>query len=80
MFNVGVGVKGCAMTSGASGRVVVLRFCGCSRFDAYCSRKLARCQLDLAKVEFSHDADNGLVFVALPMLEEELYRWTLEIV
>jgi raffinose synthase len=35
--------------------------------------------MDSMKVEFSYDADTGLVSVALPMLEQELYQWTLEI-
>ncbi|ONM31480.1 hypothetical protein ZEAMMB73_Zm00001d040516 [Zea mays] len=79
MFNVGIGVKECVVTSGVGSRVVALRFHGCSRFGAYCSQEPARCLLDSTKVEFSYDADTGLVSVALPMLEQELYQWTLEI-
>jgi raffinose synthase len=36
--------------------------------------------LDSAEVEFSYDADISLVSVDLLVPEQELYRWTLEIV
>ncbi|KAL6639538.1 hypothetical protein ACP70R_023268 [Stipagrostis hirtigluma subsp. patula] len=77
MFNAGGAVEECAVDAG--GASVALRVRGCGRFGAYCSRKPAKCLLDSADVEFSYDADTGLVAVELPVPEQELYRWTLEI-
>uniref|UniRef100_A0A804R940 Protein-serine/threonine kinase n=1 Tax=Zea mays TaxID=4577 RepID=A0A804R940_MAIZE len=59
--------------SGSMGR-------GCGLFNAYYSRESVRCLLNLVEVEFSYDADIDLVFIDLPVLEQERYRWTLEIV
>ncbi|CAD6220638.1 unnamed protein product [Miscanthus lutarioriparius] len=77
MFNAGGAVEECAVDGKA---VVALRVRGCGRFGAYCSREPARCLLDSAEGEFGYDADTGLVTVDLPVPEQEMYRWTLEIV
>jgi len=77
MFNAGGAVEECAVDEKA---VVALRVRGCGRFGAYCSREPARCLLDSAEGEFGYDADTGLVTVDLPVPEQEMYRWTLEIV
>ncbi|CAL4919680.1 unnamed protein product [Urochloa decumbens] len=80
MFNSGGAVEECECEAGAGdGGVVRLRVRGCGRFGAYCSRRPARCALDAAEVEFGYDADTGLVEVDIPVPEQELYRWTLEI-
>ncbi|KAK8459135.1 hypothetical protein SEVIR_2G084500v4 [Setaria viridis] len=85
MFNAGGAVEECAVKAddaagtGATA-VATMRVRGCGRFGAYCSRRPARCVLDAAEVEFGYDADTGLVTVDLPVPEEEMYRWTLEIV
>ncbi|GJM97006.1 hypothetical protein PR202_ga13896 [Eleusine coracana subsp. coracana] len=76
MFNSGAAVEEC---HGGGDGVVVLRVRGCGRFGAYCSRRPARCALDAEEVEFSYDADSGLVAVDIPVPEQEFYRWTLEI-
>ncbi|KAL6638101.1 hypothetical protein ACP70R_025673 [Stipagrostis hirtigluma subsp. patula] len=85
MFNSGGAVEQCearAADGGEAGKAAaaaVLRVRGCGRFGAYCSRRPARCTLDAAEVEFSYDADTGLVVLDIPVPEKELYRWTLEI-
>ena len=79
MFNAGGAVEECDVISDDGGKAMALRVRGCGRFGAYCSREPARCLLDSAEVEFSYDADTGLVSVDLPVPEQELYRWTLEI-
>ncbi|GJN22924.1 hypothetical protein PR202_gb10533 [Eleusine coracana subsp. coracana] len=76
MFNSGAAVEEC---DGGGDGVVVLRVRGCGRFGAYCSRRPARCALDAEEVEFSYDADSGLVALHIPVPEQEFYRWTLEI-
>jgi len=75
-------VRGGATDGGAgagAGAAVALRVRGCGRFGAYCSRRPARCTLDAAEVEFSYDADTGLVELHIPVPEQEFYRWNLEI-
>ncbi|XP_062212783.1 probable galactinol--sucrose galactosyltransferase 2 [Phragmites australis] len=82
MFNSGGAVEQCEIRApeGTDGTAaVVLRVHGCGRFGAYCSQRPARCTLDAAEVEFSYDADTGLVALYIPVPEQELYRWTLEI-
>lgn len=81
MFNAGGAVEECTVndSTDADNAAVVLRVRGCGRFGAYCSQKPVRCTLDSADVEFSYDADTGLVAVDLSVPKQELYRWTLEI-
>uniref|UniRef100_A0A0E0E914 galactinol--sucrose galactosyltransferase n=1 Tax=Oryza meridionalis TaxID=40149 RepID=A0A0E0E914_9ORYZ len=76
MFNAGGAVEECAVDAAAA---VALRVRGCGRFGAYFSRRPARCALDGADVGFTYDGDTGLVAVDLPVPEQEMYRWNLEI-
>ena len=78
MFNAGGAVEQCE-AGAAADAVVRLRVRGCGRFGAYCSRRPARCTLDAAEAEFTYDADTGLVALDIPVPEQELYRWNLEI-
>uniref|UniRef100_A0A0E0LIE5 galactinol--sucrose galactosyltransferase n=1 Tax=Oryza punctata TaxID=4537 RepID=A0A0E0LIE5_ORYPU len=77
MFNAGGAVEECAVDATAA--TVALRVRGCGRFGAYFSRRPARCALDGADVGFTYDSDTGLVAVDLPVPEQEMYRWNLEI-
>jgi raffinose synthase len=78
MFNAGGAVEECAVHSdGRAG--VTLRVRGSGRFGAYCSQSPVKCYLDSGEVEFSYDADTGLVTVDVPVPEQEMYRWALEI-
>lgn len=85
MFNSGGAVEECEVrildaTDGkARTAAVVLRVRGCGRFGAYSSQRPMRCTLDAAEVEFSYNADTGLVALDVPVPEREFYRWTLEI-
>uniref|UniRef100_A0A0D9ZES4 galactinol--sucrose galactosyltransferase n=1 Tax=Oryza glumipatula TaxID=40148 RepID=A0A0D9ZES4_9ORYZ len=87
MFNSGGAVEECdvvraldaAGEAEAEAAVVRLRVRGCGRFGAYSSRRPARCALDAAEVEFSYDADTGLVALDVPVPAHELYKWTVEI-
>ncbi|XP_062187056.1 probable galactinol--sucrose galactosyltransferase 2 [Phragmites australis] len=78
MLNAGGAVEECAVNGGGRD-AVVLRVRGCGRFGAFCSRKPVKCLLDSADVQFRYDASTGLVAIDLPTPEQELYRWTLEI-
>lgn len=88
MFNSGGAVEECDVVRAldaaggeakAAAAVVRLRVRGCGRFGAYSSRRPARCALDAAEVEFSYDADTGLVAIDVPVPAHELYKWTVEI-
>lgn len=89
MFNSGGAVEECDVVRAldaageaeaeAEAAVVRLRARGCGRFGAYSSRRPARCALDAAEVEFSYDADTGLVALDVPVPAHELYKWTVEI-
>nr|QIK01717.1 putative galactinol--sucrose galactosyltransferase 2 [Lolium arundinaceum] len=78
MFNAGGAVEECTVHTGDKAGVT-LRVRGCGRFGAYCSRRPVKCSLDSEDVEFSYDADTGLVTVDVPVPEQEMYRWALEI-
>ncbi|EEE60150.1 hypothetical protein OsJ_13050 [Oryza sativa Japonica Group] len=77
----GAGVRAvpCEAEAEAEAAVVRLRARGCGRFGAYSSRRPARCALDAVEVEFSYDADTGLVALDVPVPAHELYKWTVEI-
>uniref|UniRef100_A0ACD5UN42 Uncharacterized protein n=1 Tax=Avena sativa TaxID=4498 RepID=A0ACD5UN42_AVESA len=79
MFNAGGAVEECAVNSEDKTAGVTLRVRGCGRFGAYCSRRPAKCSLDSGDVEFSYDADTGLVTVDVPVPAQEIYLWALEI-
>uniref|UniRef100_A0ACD5U4J4 Uncharacterized protein n=1 Tax=Avena sativa TaxID=4498 RepID=A0ACD5U4J4_AVESA len=79
MFNAGGAVEECAVNSQHKTARVTLRVRGCGRFGAYFSRRPLKCSLDLGDVEFSYDADTGLVTVDVPVPEQEMYRQALEI-
>ncbi|KAK1681317.1 hypothetical protein QYE76_042165 [Lolium multiflorum] len=78
MFNAGGAVEECTVNSdGNAGVTLSVR--GCGRFGAYCSRRPVKCSLDSEDVEFSYDADTGLVTIDVPVTEQDMYRWALEI-
>ncbi|XP_072951405.1 probable galactinol--sucrose galactosyltransferase 2 [Typha angustifolia] len=63
----------------AATATLLLKVRGCGRFGAYSSQKPHRCTLDSSDVEFSYDSVTGLVTVNIPVPEEEMYKWTLEV-
>jgi raffinose synthase len=76
-------VKECVVTRGAGSKAMALRVHGSWVWlvqRLLFTREPARCLLNSVEVEFSYDADIDLVFIHMPMLEQERYRWTLEIV
>lgn len=52
---------------------------GCGRFGAYSSQRPLKCRVDNAEADFNYDTASGLVTFALPVPEEEMYRWRVEI-
>ena len=58
---------------------IQLKVRGCGRFGAYSSQRPLKCTLDGAQIEFNYDLDTGLLTVDLPVPQEEMYRWAVEI-
>lgn len=58
---------------------VQLKVRGCGRFGAYCSQRPLKCTVDEAQTEFNYDPDTGLLTLDLPVPQEEMYRWAVEI-
>lgn len=58
---------------------VELKVRGRGRFGAYCSQPPLKCTVDNIDTTFIYDTDTGLVSLNIPVPEEELYRWHIEI-
>lgn len=52
---------------------------GCGRFGAYSSQCPLKCTVDGLDTEFSYDGSCGLVTVMVPVAQEEMYKWCIEI-
>lgn len=66
-------------TTALTTATVTLKVRGCGRFGAYCSQRPLKCTVGGADCEFEYDSATGLVTVEIPVPEEEMYRWLLEI-
>lgn len=58
---------------------IALKVRGCGRFGAYSSQRPLKCIVGNAETNFNYDPDTGLVTLTLPVPEEEMYRWPVEI-
>ncbi|KAG6743850.1 hypothetical protein POTOM_052553 [Populus tomentosa] len=58
---------------------IALRVRGCGRFGAYSSQRPLKCTVGNADTDFNHDSATGLLTLAIPVAEEEMYRWPVEI-
>ncbi|KAF5473294.1 hypothetical protein F2P56_009916 [Juglans regia] len=58
---------------------IALKVRGCGRFGAYSSQRPLKCTVGNAETDFNYDSATGLVTFSIPMPEEEMYRWPLEI-
>ncbi|KAM1866247.1 hypothetical protein ACFX13_009123 [Malus domestica] len=56
-----------------------LKIRGCGRFGAYSSQRPLKCTVDNAETDFEYDSASGLMTIAIPVLEKEMYRWSVEI-
>ncbi|GAV57293.1 Raffinose_syn domain-containing protein [Cephalotus follicularis] len=63
----------------SSTATIALKVRGCGRFGAYSSQRPLKCTVGNTETDFSYDAATGLVTLALPLPEEEMYRWSVEI-
>jgi raffinose synthase len=58
---------------------IALKVRGCGRFGAFSSQRPLKCRVGNAETEFNYDSATGLVTINIPVPEEEMYRWPLEI-
>jgi raffinose synthase len=58
---------------------ISLRVRGSGCFGAYSSQRPLKCTVGDAVTDYKYDADTGLFTVCLPVPEEEMYRWLIEI-
>ena len=59
--------------------VIELRVRGCGRFGAYSSQPPVKCRVEKVDTEFTYEAATGLVTLTLPVPEQEMFRWHIEI-
>ncbi|CAN6577041.1 unnamed protein product [Malus baccata var. baccata] len=51
----------------------------CGRFGTYSSQRPLKCTVDNAETDFEYDSASGLMTITIPVLEKEMYRWSVEI-
>ncbi|KAK1374817.1 hypothetical protein POM88_031010 [Heracleum sosnowskyi] len=59
--------------------VIELRVRECGRFGAYSSQPPLKCTVGNVDTEFTYEAATGLVTLTIPVPEQEMYRWHIEI-
>lgn len=52
---------------------------GCGRFGAFSSQRPLRCLVDNSETGFDYDSACGLLTLAIPVPQKEMYRWHIEI-
>eukprot|EP00257_Ricinus_communis_P027544 XP_025014958.1 probable galactinol--sucrose galactosyltransferase 2 [Ricinus communis] len=58
---------------------IEMRVRGCGRLGAYSSQRPLKCLVGGAETDFNYDSDSGLLTLTLPVPEEDMYRWPVEI-
>lgn len=58
---------------------ITLNVRGCGRFGVYCSKQPLKCTVGNIATVFSYEAATGLVTLTIPVPEEEMYGWGVEI-
>lgn len=58
---------------------ITLKVRGCGRFGAYSSQCPLKCSLDGDEANFDYENSSGLVTLNIPVPQEDMYRWTIEI-
>ncbi|CAI9754819.1 unnamed protein product [Fraxinus pennsylvanica] len=58
---------------------IVLKVRGCGRFGIYCSQRPIKCKVGNTETEFNYEGATGLVTMKIPVPQEEMYRWSIEI-
>lgn len=58
---------------------IALRVRGSGRFGVYSSQLPLKCLVGGTETNFNYDSDTGLTTFSIPVPEEEMYRWPIEI-
>ncbi|KAL5540838.1 hypothetical protein UlMin_043808 [Ulmus minor] len=58
---------------------IALKVRGCGRFGAYSSQRPLQCTVDNTVTDFIYDSETGLVTFTLPVTQQEMYRWNVEL-
>ncbi|KAH9678949.1 putative galactinol--sucrose galactosyltransferase 2 [Citrus sinensis] len=58
---------------------ISLKVRGCGRFGIYSSQRPLKCTVGSIQTDFTYDSATGLMTMTLPVPEEEMYRWPVEI-
>lgn len=65
--------------NGSPTATIGLKTRGCGRFGAYLSQRPLKCTVDNAETDFEYDSATGLMTITIPVPDEEMYRWSVEI-
>ncbi|KAI5318434.1 hypothetical protein L3X38_038142 [Prunus dulcis] len=65
--------------NGSPTSTIGLKTRGCGRFGAYLSQRPLKCTVDNAETDFEYDSATGLMTITIPVPDEEMYRWSVEI-
>ncbi|KAL9255683.1 putative galactinol--sucrose galactosyltransferase 2 [Drosera capensis] len=63
----------------APSTTITLKVRGAGRFGAYSSQRPLKCTVDGTDTSFEYDSATGLMTLILPVPEEEMYRWVIDI-
>ncbi|GAB2221592.1 hypothetical protein Droror1_Dr00012777 [Drosera rotundifolia] len=63
----------------ASSATITLRVRGTGRFGAYSSQRPLKCTVDGTDTSFEYESATGLMNLSVPLPEEEMYRWVIDI-
>ncbi|GKV32594.1 hypothetical protein SLEP1_g41188 [Rubroshorea leprosula] len=58
---------------------IALKVRGCRRFGAYSSQRPLKCRVGNVETYFNYDFATGLLTLTLPVPQEDMYRWPVEI-
>lgn len=58
---------------------IAIKVRGCGRLGVYASQCPLKSTVDNAETDFNYDSAAGLVTLSLPVPEQEMYRWSVEI-
>lgn len=78
MFNSGGAVEHFEVQE-TEATTITLKVRGCGRFGFYSSQQPLKCIVGNVETGFDYDVATGLATLTIPVPEEEMYRWAIEI-
>lgn len=58
---------------------ITLKVRGSGKFGVYSSQHPLKCAVDRTETDFNYDSETGLTTFFVPVPQEELYKWSIEI-